>query len=469
MGARPFRPSSTALRSSQPAPSTLAAASALLATVALAAIAGGCGKALPRSAGAGGGAPGIAPVGPHGAGGVVTKNTTRLGGADVATDAAAVAQTVYPGAAPSGRPAAVVLVDEHDWPLALAASALAGAPLRAPLLYADGDALPAASAQALSTMRPTGAAALAGAQVLELGTSAAPAGYRASTLAGTTAGSAGGTGTGPTGATGAGSAGGAGTGGSGSSAASPYAQAGAIARLLTAVHRGVHDAIVVAADGPPAIAMPAAALAAQTGAPILFVSARGVPAATAAALTRMHRPAIYVVGSAAVVPGAVLGQLGRLGSVKRIVSPVGHIAAEDAAGNAVAVALYSDGAFGWGADKPPHGLAFANAGRPLDAPAAAPLAASGDYAPLLLLEGPDAIPAVLDEYLTDIRPGYSEAPAYRAAEGVYNHGWLIGDERAISTATQAEIDGKLEIALTSSGAGGASAPEPETEPPATRP
>jgi hypothetical protein len=29
--------------------------------------------------------------------------------------------------------------------------------------------------------------------------------------------------------------------------------------------------------------------------------------------------------------------------------------------------------------------------------------------------------------------------------GAYNHGWLIGDEEAISAVTQAEIDSTLEI------------------------
>jgi hypothetical protein len=29
--------------------------------------------------------------------------------------------------------------------------------------------------------------------------------------------------------------------------------------------------------------------------------------------------------------------------------------------------------------------------------------------------------------------------------GVYNHGWLIGDEAAIAPATQAELDSMLEI------------------------
>ena len=43
------------------------------------------------------------------------------------------------------RPQVVVLVNEHDWPAALAASSLAGAPLGAPILYSEGDTLPAVS------------------------------------------------------------------------------------------------------------------------------------------------------------------------------------------------------------------------------------------------------------------------------------------------------------------------------------
>jgi hypothetical protein len=60
------------------------------------------------------------------------------------------------------------------------------------------------------------------------------------------------------------------------------------------------------------------------------------------------------------------------------------------------------------------------------------------------------VPTVLSEYLTDIRPGYSEAPAYKPVHGVYNHGWLIGDESAISATTQAELDGLLEISPSNS-------------------
>jgi hypothetical protein len=99
-----------------------------------------------------------------------------------------------------------------------------------------------------------------------------------------------------------------------------------------------------------------------------------------------------------------------------------------------------DGRFGWGVVDPGHGLVFANASRPLDAAAAAPLSATGTYGPLLLVEG-DRLPRELVQYLLDIQPGYERDPV----RGVYNHGWLIGDEDAISVADQSRIDSLLEI------------------------
>jgi hypothetical protein len=112
-----------------------------------------------------------------------------------------------------------------------------------------------------------------------------------------------------------------------------------------------------------------------------------------------------------------------------------------AVANAIAVARYSNGSFGWGVEEPGHGLVFANAARPLDAPAAASLSASGDFGPLLLLEGPGGVPGALANYLSDIQPSY---PEYEPTRGFYNHGWLIGDEAAISLSAQAELDTMLE-------------------------
>jgi hypothetical protein len=86
---------------------------------------------------------------------------------------------------------------------------------------------------------------------------------------------------------------------------------------------------------------------------------------------------------------------------------------------------------------------FANARRPQDAAAAAPLSASGTYGPLLLLTDAGVLPEPLQNYLLDIQPGYdAQTDPVRA---VYNHGWVIGDESALAAAVQARMDTLLEI------------------------
>jgi hypothetical protein len=413
-------------------------AAALLALLLGAALAG-CGKSLPAEGqGRGAAVTTVAGTNQLEASGLATSNTTRLGGANPVADAAAVALATNPGLTPATRPQAVVLVNDRDWPAALAAAALASAPLRAPLLYSEGNTLPSLSAQALAALKPTGATLLEGAQVIEVGTSVALPGYRTSKLIGST----------------------------------PDVLAGEVEHLVGAIHGGPpHRVIVVGAAGPPALAMPAAGLAAESGAPILPVDAVGVPPATGRVLARLHRPVIYVVGPPAAVSHAVLAELTRFGRVRRIYPGPGAVGSggpgssgEDPADNAIAVARYSDGTFGWGVDQSGHGLAFASASRPLDAPAAAPLSASGDYAPLLLLERPDQVPPVLREYLSDIQPAYVAAPGseYPAVRGSYNHGWLIGDGGAITATVQAELDTMLEITPQSSSGSAATAAAPST-------
>jgi hypothetical protein len=107
----------------------------------------------------------------------------------------------------------------------------------------------------------------------------------------------------------------------------------------------------------------------------------------------------------------------------------------------VAFARFQDGGFGWGVVDPGHGFVFANAARPADAGAAAPLSASGKYGPLLVSDAGDQLPAALDGYLLDVQPGYIRDPV----RGVYNHGWIVGDEKAFSAAVQSRIDALLEI------------------------
>lgn len=350
----------------------------------------------------------VAPVGAKGAASLTTRNTTRLGGSNVAADGASVARTVYPALTPTTRPAIVLLVDERNWPAALAASVLAGPPLSAPVLFSDGSVLPEVSRETLEALAPLGAPSLGGVQVLQIARPAPlPKGYLTRTLAGV----------------------------------QPADLAASVAELLRASGApAAHEVIVVPAGATPALAMPAAGLAAESGAPILFVTQAGVPAATARVLKELGRPAIYAIDSPQ-IGATTVAALRRFGQV----TDIGAGEGTGAAANAIAVARFTDNQFGWGVKEPGHGLIFANASRPLDAAAAAPLSATGDYGPLLLLEGAAQIPTPLASYLGNIQPAYTAAFNFRPVRGVYNHGWLIGDEHAISAVTQAELDSLLEI------------------------
>jgi hypothetical protein len=195
--------------------------------------------------------------------------------------------------------------------------------------------------------------------------------------------------------------------------------------------------------------MPAAGWAAESGEPILFVNKSGVPSPTRTALSAHGHPHIYVLGPSSVIPDTVVKQLGKYGTVKRI-------AASDPLSSAVAFAEYRDppctfgqpcahvpGSFGWAMRSPGHGYVLINANRPLDAAAAAPLSASGDYGPQLLVDNPSTLPnSVLNFFLNYATPGYTQEGPTAA---VYNHGWVIGDQNAISVAVQAEMDHLLEV------------------------
>jgi hypothetical protein len=337
-----------------------------------------------------------------------TRNTTRVGGADPIADAAGVAQAVYPSRDRDTRPRAVTLVDSTDWRVAVSAAQLMAPPLRAPVLYSDGGELPGATEQALGRLIPTGAEEAGGAQVVKIGEAATAQGYKTTPVEG----------------------------------AEYAALAQAIDRLQTAAAGKPSSAVVVASAEQPGFSMPAAGWAAKSGDPVLWVTRDAIPPATRAAITAHKRPKIYVLGPESAVSEKVVDQLGELGDTRRISGP-------DPVANAIAFARFSDGSFGWNVVDPGHGLVFATTQRPLDAAAAAALSASGTYGPLLLVTAANALPAPLQDYLLDIQPGYDEDPV----RGVYNHGWMIGDEGAVSVDVQARIDSLLEIQAVDRGGG----------------
>jgi hypothetical protein len=344
---------------------------------------------------------------------LATKNTTRVAGTDPVLDAAGVALAVYPSTIPGTHPTAVVLAPSDDWEASLAASVLMASPVRAPLLLSGPGALPAATSEALATLKPTGASSLSGVQLVRVGDTPAMAGLRSTQIAGR----------------------------------DPFTLTAAIDRFASAVAGKPSSQVVIASADQPAYAMPAAGWAAESGDPLLFVTGTSIPAATRQALVAHQHPSIYVLGPSSVIPDSLLAQLGKYGSVKRV-------GAQGPAANSVAFTTYRDpacvklqpcvhipGSFGWALTSPGHGYTLVNAARTLDAAAAAALSASGQFGPELLVEDPSKLPASVLNYFLDTEPGYTQEGPTAA---VYSHGWVIGDPTAVSLAVQAEVDSLIQ-------------------------
>ena len=332
------------------------------------------------------------------AGTTATKNTTRLGGANAATDAAVVSQAVFPG---SARPPAVALVDARDWQAGIAAGMLAAAPVGASVLLSDGTALPPVTRAELARLRPRGAPALGGAQVVRIGARPpAPPGLRSRAISGD----------------------------------DPYELAAAVDRAFSRAKGELSKQVVVVSGERPEHGMAAAAWAARSGDSILFVRRDEVPPATVRALRDRRRPQIFLLGPKSMIGRGTEQRLRGLGSVRRI----GGRTPEE---TAVRFARYRTAGFGWGVDVPGANFAVASTARPLAAAASAALGSNGVFAPMLVTSSPDRLPAPLEDYLLDLQPGYEGDPS----DAVFNRVWVLGDESTVSARVQARLDELAEL------------------------
>ncbi len=253
-----------------------------------------------------------------------TNNTTRVGGSDPATTAAGVALAVFPSAKLAQRPTAVTLVDEGEWQGAVAASVLMAAPVRAPLLVtADGE-LPDPTEQALAALSPQGSSATDKAQAFAIGAVAAPDDLRTTQV----------------------------------KAASPAGLAAAIEDLRNELFKSAPAHIVLAPEEDSAFAMPAASWAARSGDPVLFSGREKLPPATAKQLRDAAKVPVFVLGPSAAISSAVVREVAKIGN------PVRRVAAEDPVENAIALARYASGDFGWNVNDPGHGFVLARSDSP---------------------------------------------------------------------------------------------------------
>jgi ell wall binding domain 2 (CWB2) len=332
--------------------------------------------------------------------GFATGNTTRIGGSDPAANAAGAALAVFPSTTPGQRPAAVTVVGEEDWAGAIAAAVLMAPPVRAPILFSAPDEVPEASEEALEALDPQGSPATGEAPLFAIGAVAYP-GKAARVDSG-----------------------------------DPATAAAQIATLRDRLFGGPPEHIVVAPDSRPDFAMPAAAWAARSGDPVLYSDADELPAPTAATLKRHPKVPVYVLGPSSAISSEVVREIAEISrQVKRV-------AGEDPVANALALARYRDGSFGWNVNDPGHGFVLARSDSPADAAAAAPLSASGTWGPLLLTDDAATLPTEVRSYFLDVKPGYTTDPT----RAFYNHVWVIGDQEAISIDQQAEVNELAELA-----------------------
>jgi hypothetical protein len=331
-----------------------------------------------------------------------TNNTTRVGGSDPAEIAAAVSLAVFPSSTAAQRPAAVTIVDEGDWQGAVAASVLMAGPVRAPLLVSSGGKLPEASSQALEALDPQGSKASDGAQAFSVGAGAAPDGLKTTTAKGGNA----------------------------------PALAVSIAELRENLAGKPPKHVVLASEDDPEFAVPAAAWAARSGDPVLFTATGKLPAATAKALRAHPKTPVFLLGPSSAISSDVFRE------VAKIAGRVRRVAGETPVENAIALARYASGGFGWNVNDPGHGFVVARGDDPLAAAVSSPLSASGTWGPLLLADDAATLPEPLREYLLDVKPGYTTDPT----RAFYNHVWVIGDQDAIDVNQQAEMDELAELA-----------------------
>jgi hypothetical protein len=336
-----------------------------------------------------------------------TKNTTRVAGLDPVANAAGVALAVFPSAGGVERPVAVSLVEDDDWPAGLAAASLVAQPIRAPILVTGSDEIPDLTADALGALAPVGSTKTNEKQIFTIGSATPPHGLLTERVTGS----------------------------------NPAQVAAGIDRLRQKLTGTSPQHILLTSSKQPAFAMPAAAWAARSGDPVLFLKKQAAPKPTLDALRRHRGVPVYLLGPTSVISDRALK------AVRKVAPSATRIGAEDPVENAIAFARYASGSFGWDINDPGHGFVIASGSRPLDAAAAAPLSASGSWGPLLITEDASQVPAALRGYLLDVKPGYVGDPT----RAVYNHVWVIGDQDAISVGFQSQVDELAEVVEVRSG------------------
>ena len=349
-----------------------------------------------------------------------TAYTTRLPAGDAETQAVLLAQTVY-GATREENSAGAIILCAQDEKLAFTAmNRITHMPVNAPLLYLAKDGtLAEKTKREMKRLRPDGVVQDGRVQVYIVGHASADVlrivreelDYKVRQFSET----------------------------------DPLDLSDTLDRWQAALKSDHPDEVVVTAiDHPEGLAYGMGAMGwnAHMGKGFAWVKRDFVPERTHRILARRfgHEGAyLYLMGGPDVISDRVARELSRYGLVRRIQG-------EDVFAANATNAGYKDfgrdlgwwwgwsaRSFGWGIAQAGHNFIIVNADHLLGAIPAAVLGHMGKHGPILLVRT-NEVPESVSRYLAMVRPFRSGPTAT-----IRNHGWIIGDEKALSWDVQKRI------------------------------
>lgn len=351
--------------------------------------------------------------------GKVTLNTARIGGADPVETAVAVAQNIYPATFEDNKPNGIILVPDDDWRAAVLAAEIIHFPVNAPILYIKRDAIPEQTIEEIKRLDPQGIFLDGNIKVLVIGD------VERKVLEDL------------------------------KSKKLKYRQLRAdsteeLASLLDDYKAMFHidhdDQVIIVPMERPEYAIQADSWVAHAGHSIFFVGNNGISNSLRKSLEKRPQHAyIYVLADAKTIPEEITVQLSQYGHVQRIPGndpyemSVGFAGYKDVGPNLGLWIERDTRTFGWGISEAGHNFTLVNPDHPLLAIPSAALSHKGKHGPFLFIKK-DEIPDPVIKFLKTLQPTY-----LTAQEQLFNHGWIIGDDKIISAEVQNDVDKLLAV------------------------
>ncbi|MDP4144888.1 MAG: cell wall-binding repeat-containing protein [Bacillota bacterium] len=344
-----------------------------------------------------------------------TRNTMRIYGDNFFETSAAISRFAYPATFSDNRPNAIILVREDRKEDAILAAQLIKYPINAPILYTYKDSIPNTILREMKRLSPQGVVLDRNSKVYLIGDlgngvkdEVVKLGWNFRELKGN----------------------------------DTYELSKNIDDYIAAYKGSHNDKVVVAPIEASDYALMETAWSAHSGDVFFFIKKDSIPDKVAEALKfRRGGAYIYVLGDDSVISPKVQSELSKYGHVQRISD------ANDIYTQAIDFTRYRDVGknfswwfgrktteFGWNIEKSGHNFIFATLDDWHLPAASAVLAYKSEHGPILFVKK-SSIPAVVQKYLSDIRP-----MDVSVQEKMNNYGVIIGSKDFIDENIQGQLD-----------------------------